>query len=86
MFDFDELIEQIDLDENEKTSLKNNENLNESIVTGWKWIWKYDFEIDNFEAEEICRAINEIYTTKVSLDEVEATITIVKMEKKELSL
>ena len=77
-FDSNELIEQINLDKDEKISLKNNENLNESMVTGWKWIWDYDFEIDNFKPEEMHKAINDICKTKVSLDEVQSIYTSCK--------
>lgn len=73
MFDTKDLLNQIDFSDMDNSDIEfvNNDELNDNLVTGWSWIWDYDFEIDNFNPTEIRRAINDVCGINISIEDVE---------------
>lgn len=47
-----------------------DKDLNDNILKDWTHIWDYDFELDNFEPEEIQKAIIEVCDMDIPLDKI----------------
>ncbi len=74
IFDLKRLFKSIDkrpFNEIKEEYFNNNENVNNKIIDDLTWIWKYDFELDNFSADELKEAINSVCNKKYTLNDIE---------------
>jgi hypothetical protein len=74
IFDTKRLIKQFD-----KRSFRKVENeirkehgdLNTSMINDWSFTWEHDFELSNYNAEELKEAINDVCHTNFSLKDIQ---------------
>ena len=52
-------------------NLNKTKNLNSSLIDDWTYIWKLDFELDNFKPEELQNAIKIICNREISLEKIQ---------------
>lgn len=73
VFDLKELFEKFDgrnIKEIEKEYLEPGKEKYEKMIEEWSHVWKYDFELSNYEPEELQNAINEVCGTSFSLEKI----------------
>jgi len=47
-----------------------SKNLNSTFINEWSYIWDLDFELDNYEPEELQKAILEVFNKKIPLNKI----------------